>query len=209
MLDDKEAAIRYLSIELGMSDKNIAKLFEVTRSSIAHFRRHHGIFKQDSIGRKGELAVLRRLNKLGFRARDMNEIDKSYPYDVLVNQKIKIEVKTATLSDDKRFVFALSDKPSNGNIESENRIVLPSGRTRKLYERTADYFVLVGIDEDGLDFWIMPTNAIAKNQYCITCTNNSHKYEKYKNNFDILRSELNDSNITSDNTNTRNTRNNF
>lgn len=192
MLKDKETTIRYLSTELGMSDKNIAKLFNVTRASISHYRRNHGIFKQDSIGRKGELAVLRRLNKLGLRARDMNEIDKSYPYDILVNQKIKVEVKTATLTEGKRFIFALTDKPSNGNIESENRIVLSSGRTRKLYNHTADYFVLVGVDVDGLDFWVVPTSEIDEKQYGISCSINSNKYKKFKNNFDLLRSDLDD-----------------
>lgn len=183
----KETTIRYLSTDLGMSDKNIADLFKVTRSTISHYRRNHGIFKPNTLGRKGELAALRRLNKLGFRARDMNEIEKSYPYDILVNQKIRIEVKTSTLNNGNTYLFTLTDKQTNGNIESENRITLSSGRTRKLYDQTADYFVLVGVDDDGLDFWVIPTDEIDRNEVNIICSIKSNKYADYKNNFDSLK----------------------
>lgn len=173
--------------ELGKSDREIGELFGVDRTSMVHFRKTHNIKTPISTGRLGELKAIFQLEELGFNVKDMNEEDCLSEFDLLVNKKIKIEVKTSNLSNDNTYTFGLSEKPRNKNRVSKNRIKLKSGRTKKIYRNTADYFILVGMGECKPRFWIVPTNHINDQLNIIRFSKNSSRYKEYKNNFELLR----------------------
>lgn len=184
----KEITINYLANELNLSDTQISKLFNVTRSSICHFRRDHNIKKPQTLGRFAELLAIEELNKLGHSTLDMNVRDKTSLYDILVDGKIKVEVKASSLNKNGRYYFTLANKKECGHIESDIRIRYKTGRTRKKYEVTTDYFIFVGVTEQ-INFWVIPTNEIDAKAQCISIGENSKKYERYRNNFLGLRGD--------------------
>lgn len=191
MTNAKETTIRYLSKELNVSDKKIAELFNITRSSVCHYRKYHNIRKPETVGRIGELLAIEELNRLGHSTLDMNVSDKTTLFDILVDSKIRIEVKTSTKNKQNTFKFSLTNKEECNHIESEIRTRYKSGRTKKRYDLTADYFLLVSLDEKAT-FWLIPTNQIEIETQTISISKSSNRYDLYKNNFDLLRSDLND-----------------
>lgn len=185
-MKEKEVTIKYLSTELNLSDRKIAEIFNKHRNGITQYRRYHNINKPLSIGRQGELLVIEELNKYGHSTLDMNVRDKTSLFDILVDGITKVEVKTSSLSKEGRFHFALSNKKECMNVESDIRIKYRSGRTRKKYEVTADYFIFVGIDKKT-NFWIVPTDEINSKAQTLSITKDSKAYKIYMNNFDLLK----------------------
>lgn len=199
-MDDKATTIKYLSIELGKSDKEIGDFLGVHRSNITHYRKNNNIPKPTTVGRRGELAAISRLRKLGFEVEDLNLIDKSSRYDLLVNETLKIEVKSSKRAKDGRFRFNFANKRENQCKTSESVMRLKNGRTVKNYQKFADYFIFVGIDDDVYHFWIMPTNLIGVGQQILTL--NDTNRPMFKNNFSLLREGVqDDSNIECHSTN--------
>ncbi|PTK22492.1 hypothetical protein [Staphylococcus hominis] len=199
-MDDKATTIKYLSIELGKSDKEIGDFLGVHRSNITHYRKNNNIPKPTTVGRRGELAAISRLRKLGFEVEDLNLIDKSSRYDLLVNETLKIEVKSSKRAKDGRFRFSFANKRENQCKTSESVMRLKNGRTVKNYQKFADYFIFVGIDDDVYHFWIMPTNLIGVGQQILTL--NDTNRPMFKNNFSLLREGVqDDSNIECHSTN--------
>lgn len=77
---------------------------------------------------------------------------------------------------------------------------LKNGKTVKNYQKFADYFILVGIDDDIYHFWVMPTNLIKVGQQNLTL-NDTYR-PTFKNNFDLLREGVkNDANVECQSTN--------
>lgn len=185
-MNERETTIRYLSNELNISDKKIAELFKITRSSVCHYRRYHNIKKPETVGRYGELLAIEQLNKLGYSTLDMNVRDKTALFDILVDGQIRIEVKTSTKNSSGSYKFTLTNKEECKHIESEIRTRYKSGRTKKRYDLTADYFLLVGLDKK-VEFWIIPTNVIDLKTQTISISESTKKYESFENNFNTLR----------------------
>lgn len=199
-MNDKVTAIRYLSIELGKSDKEIGDFLGVHRSNITHYRKNNNIPKPTTVGRQGELAVISRLRKLDFEVEDLNLIDKSSRYDLLVNEKLKIEVKSSKRGRDGRFRFSFANKCENQCKTSESVLRLKNGKTVKNYQKFADYFIFVGIDDDVYHFWVIPTNLIKVGQQNLTL-NDTYR-PMFKNNFALLREGVkNDTDIKRHSTN--------
>lgn len=199
-MNDKVTAIRYLSVELGKSDKEIGDFLGVHRSNITHYRKNNNIPKPTTVGRQGELAAISRLRKLDFEVEDLNLIDKSSRYDLLVNKKLKIEVKSSKRGRDGRFRFAFANKRENQCKTSDSVLRLKNGKTAKNYQKFADYFIFVGIDNDIYHFWIMPTSLIKVGQQILTLNDNYRPI--FKNNFDLLKEGMkNDANIECHSTN--------
>lgn len=199
-MNDKVTAIRYLSVELGKSDKEIGDFLGVHRSNITHYRKNNNIPKSTTVGRQGELAAISRLRKLDFEVEDLNLIDKSSRYDLLVNKKLKIEVKSSKRGRDGRFRFAFANKRENQCKTSDSVLRLKNGKTVKNYQKFADYFIFVGIDDDIYHFWIMPTNLIKVGQQILTLNDTYRPI--FKNNFDLLKEGMkNDANIECHSTN--------
>lgn len=188
--------LKRLYIDLGKSDYEIASLLGLERSSITQARKRFGIETRLSVGRKGEMVALRKLEKLGFHALDMNKVDKLSDFDILVNDNLKIEVKSASEYKG-QFKFILTEKSESGCVVSDKRIRLSNGRTRKLYSKTCDFLLLVGFPKDDEPlFWIVPSKDIPDYLQTLgTSISKKGKYAQYLNRFDLLAKALESSEI--------------
>jgi hypothetical protein len=145
----------------GKTDREIAEQNGVSRTYICKLRTQYGIPTRETTGRIGEQKAVARLKQLGFDVMDMHYEDKLFPFDLLVNKFLRIEVKSSTVVDDNRFYFSFSDKPECDNKDSPFRITLPNGRSRKLYRKTCEILILVGMSEEyGDQYFIIPSDAI-------------------------------------------------
>ncbi len=145
---------------LKMSDREIAQELKLSRSYISELRKKYSIPTRMSTGRKGELSVIQQLNRLGFSVKDMNLVNKKSDYDVLVNNRIRIEVKSSSAGK-RNYSFRLADNRLREHLVSHNRIKLENGNTKKLFEKTCDYIIFVGLNPNKRDeSWIIPSIAL-------------------------------------------------
>src|SRR5699024_9453039 len=177
-----------LYIDLGKSDREIASFLNLDRTAIVHARRKFGIKARKSVGRKGELVAIEALSNLGIKVKDLNEVDRLSEYDLLLNDEIRIEVKSSNINYKGNYHFTLSDSEKNGCVESDTRIRLNNGKTKKIYEKTCDFIVLVGLDKgENHKFWIVPSDELPLDLQAmsISLTGNS-KYAKYFNKWELI-----------------------
>lgn len=178
----------HLYTELEMTDRVIAERYITHRSAVTHLRKEYGIPARMSIGRRGELLALAKFEKLGFDVRDMNQADKLATFDILLDGEIRIEVKTSG-DHDGRGVFSLSDQRTNGNKVSDTRIRLSNGRTKKLYSKTADFFLFVYIERKGTSFYLIPSDELPETMQILAIPSGGGKYWKYQNKWQLLKRE--------------------
>lgn len=151
------------------------------------FRHNHNIPSRIYTGEIGEGIVVNELLLNHFVTVNMNKRSKIHPYDLLVNGKVKIDVKTAT-EQRRHFVFALSEKGNMGHAESEERITLDNGRTRKLFHKVCDFLILCGIAKGKHFLFIVPASEIPDTQQTITITNKGFgKWWEWHERFELLR----------------------
>ncbi|MBS4173498.1 hypothetical protein [Bacillus sp. FJAT-49736] len=156
-----EASLRRLYVDLRKTDSEIANFFGTDRTAIVHLRKRYGIHTRKTTGEIGEEMVEKELRSRGYSVKNMNEEDKLHPFDLLLEGNLRIEVKSAVLGKHGYFPFALSEKSANDNIESDIRIRLKNGRTRKLFRKTCDVIVFVGLEPNGdCHFFIYDSNDI-------------------------------------------------
>lgn len=173
----------------GWSDREIAEFYNVARRKVGHFRERNGIKRKTTVGRKGELLAIKMLEEKGYEVKDMNLLDKTSPYDLLINNEIRVEVKTANLSSKRQvYNFMLSNPPSSKCIESETRTILKCGRSLKHYEKTCDIIMFVGITE-GL-VWIMPSKLMESRINTVNINTRRSKYASYLNKFEEIEKAL-------------------
>ncbi|WP_255905684.1 hypothetical protein [Priestia aryabhattai] len=186
----KEILIR-LYTKLGKSDKEIAEFFDLDRTTIVHNRKKLGIETRKNTGQIGETLVFSKLTQRGFKVQDMNKRDKTYLYDLKVNGHIRIEVKTSKMIES-CFNFSLSNKKEAKCIPSEHRIVTPTGRTAKLYRKTCDFIIFVGLAPTKIHYYIVPSSFIedGKQSICFS-VNSKHKYKQFENQWKLIRGEDN------------------
>lgn len=141
--------VRHLYENLGKTDAEIAEILNCHRTAIVHARKQYNIQTRKSIGTIGEEMAEKELRSRGYHVINMNEKDKTYPYDLLVNGTCRVEVKSSAVHKDGSFYFSLTDKPECQKKESDTCIRLKNNRTRKMYRKTCDVMVLVGIEENG------------------------------------------------------------
>lgn len=184
-----EPILRRLYEDLGRTDSEIAEFFGADRTTIVNHRKRYGIKARKSTGEIGEEMVMKELRSRGFSVKNMNKVDKLHPFDLLLNDAVRIEVKSSKLKND-RFSFVFSEKPTNDNIESDTRIRLKSGRTRKLFRKTCDLMILVGIDDvKDCHFFILNPKDIPDQVGTIIVPYNpfsKSKYAKYRENWDLI-----------------------
>ena len=154
--------ISYLYQTRGFSDREISEIYNIDRTYVVHLRKNYGIPSRAEVstGRIGEKKVIEHLIELfGVEnVLDMNEIDKTHPYDILLFGKIRIEVKTSKRSLDGWFRFSFSNAGSLGaNVNNPYIFTTHTGRTIKNLDYTCDYLCLVFI-EDDYTFSFIPTN---------------------------------------------------
>ena len=181
--------VKKLVYERKWTDQQIADFFNVTRTHIVHFRKANGIKREATTGRKGELLAIEKLKGKGYQVKDMNLIDKTVPYDLLVNDELRIEVKTASLlGKDKSYRFLLTNPPRSRCVESETRTILKSGRSLKHYEKTCDIMMFVGITEELV--WIMPSKVMESRIGTVTLNTRRSRYIDYLDNFKEIEKAL-------------------
>lgn len=199
-----EFILSRLYVDLGKTDAEIAEFFNIDRTTVVKTRNSLGIKSRKSTGEIGEELVLKELRSRGYKVEDMNEKDKLHPYDILLDNEIKIEVKSSKMTDNKRFNFCLCEKPSNQNIESESRIRLQSGRTKKLFRKTCDIMIFVGIEPEGdCHFFLIKPEEIPDKTSNINIALNPYsngKYSKFRENWDLLENIKKSEAPTSDHT---------
>ncbi|QCR33162.1 hypothetical protein [Lysinibacillus sp. SGAir0095] len=187
-----EKNLKYLYSQLNKTDREIAEFLEIDRTYITKARRTLGINTRIGAGRIGELKAIKILRSLGFKVKDLNLKNKLSSFDLLVDDFIRIEIKSSNINKvDKRYRFSLSEQAKRQCIESDERIVLPSGRTKKVFSKTCDFIIFVCIGSKEDTFYVMPSDFLAENMNMVTITRSSRVYEKFKNNWDLLRKEGN------------------
>lgn len=140
--------------EKKFTDREAAEYFHCDRTAISQLRKKH-----DIPGAQSFMTTVRyvadKLTSMGFNVQNMKEDNKNYPYDLLVNGK-KIDVTGAKADKRGAYKFTLCDGSHTGVVESETRVKLPGGKMRKLFRKTCDYIICVGIDEKMC--WVIDSN---------------------------------------------------
>jgi hypothetical protein len=154
-----EKLLKHLYVNRGLSDAEIASFVGLDRTAIVRMRNSFEIVARKSLGEVGEEYVEEKLRELGHDVRNMNGHSKTSIFDLLADGGTRIEVKTAKNTNGS-FVFSLSNKEECNQIESDYRIRLTNGRTRKLYRKTCDFIVCVGIKNNTFYPYIIPSSEI-------------------------------------------------
>lgn len=176
-------------VKRGWSDRQIAEFYSIDRTSVIYFRKKFGIKRETTVGRKGELIAIKMLEEKGYEVKDMNLVDKTAPYDLLVNSEIRVEVKTASLlGKNQSYKFILTNPPSSRCIESEIRTILNSGRSLKHYDKTCDIMMFIGITEELA--WIMPSKVMESRIGTVSLNTRRTRYADYLNNFEEIEKAL-------------------
>lgn len=182
-----------LYVNQGLSDREIAEIKGITRSYVSILRKDYAIQTTAHsfiTGRLGELYVLGELKERGFDAADMNLMDSKYIYDVLVNDSVRLEVKTARMTTDGAFKWQFANKGELNMQVSEIRGRTKTGRILKHYHKTCDFIALVAFGLEKTITYIIPSghpNIRGMQTISITNMKNS-KFEAYRENWNILRS---------------------
>lgn len=176
-------------VERGWTDRQIAEFYNIGRTAVVHFRKKYGIKRKLSTGRLGELIAIKKLQEVGYKVEDMNLKNKTASYDLLVNDDIRVEVKSASLSDERNtYQFILTNPPRSNCIESSIRTVLNNGRSLKHYEKTCDIMMFVGITEKLI--WILPSKIMESRIGTVTLHTRRTRYAGYLNNFEEIEKAL-------------------
>ena len=181
-----ERLLTYLYTQSNKTDREIAEFFNVDRTFVTKVRAEFGVDTRITTGYIGEQKAVKKLRSKGFRVKDMNSRDKLSPFDLLVNGRIKVEVKSAK-NHGKRFSFSLSEQAIRNCKESDERIVLSTGRTKKLFSKTCDYFIFVCIGDVEDVYYIIPSHALEDDIPTINIRVGALKYERFRDNWELLR----------------------
>ncbi|AFQ29917.1 hypothetical protein P4493_05290 [Bacillus thuringiensis] len=155
-----ESQLRDLYEVQGKTDKQIAGEYGVDRTRISQLRKQWGITTRLTVFDKGVKDVTDKLESLGFKVKNVKKDDKTANYDLLLNDLIKIEVRTSSALDRGRQHFRLLEQASTGVVESDIRIKLKNGHFRKLFRRTCDYIIFVGYEEGNINYWVMRSSTV-------------------------------------------------
>jgi hypothetical protein len=171
--------LKHLYHKRGFSDLEIANFIGVDRTSIVHLRKVYEIVTRKSVGEIGEQYVAGKLRRNGHIVENMNDKDKTALFDLLVNGLIRIEVKTSN-DINGSFHFTLTNKPECNHVESEHRVFLKNGRSKKLYRKTCEYVVCLGIKGKRVYPYVIPSNEIPDKLQNIRITpSKDNKYSEY------------------------------
>ncbi|MDP4158180.1 MAG: hypothetical protein Q8911_00245 [Bacillota bacterium] len=170
----------------GRSDSEIAKHFGIDRTAVVHFRKYHDIPTRIYTGETGEGIVAFELQKNDFVVVNMNLRSKIHPFDLLVNGKVRIDVKSAIMYQGS-WKFNFGQKPQSGIIESDHYIRLPNGRMKKLFSTVCDFLILCCIHDDNHFLFVLPTSVIPDTQQTIAIYSSGvGKWWEWKDRFDLI-----------------------
>jgi hypothetical protein len=166
-----------LGIEYMPSKKEMASVTGNKKLSCAmtkhgghiYFRDLLGLEEKEScskLGDENEMYVMDLLKEKGYKPR---KTPPRHPYDILVNDIVKIDVKSSNVIPSRvkginEFTFSINNE-------------FPK----------CDLFVFITILGDNRDLYIIPSKYIMQSQLAVCETS---KYQKYKNRFDYIESYL-------------------
>lgn len=173
----------------GKSDREIAQEYGCHKTTVAKNRQQFGITTRLTTGEIGERLVHMELLRLGFTVVDMNRTEsKTYPFDLLVNQRIRVDVKSAKANQDGYWRFALTVKKECGHsLETGNFVLLDNGRIRKVFEKTSDFLVFCAIGE-SINFYVLPPTEIPIKQNTVAISSDHcGKWSYWQDRWDLLK----------------------
>lgn len=183
-----EESIKHYVVDCGLGDYEIAKLCNTDRLTVRRNRlKFTGVTRPKLCGRDGELIAIDTLNKLGFSCDDMNAKDVHSDYDILVDGKVRIEVKTS-MCDGISWKFTLTTR-HHKSIDNSGRYAPTRGtRYAKLISRYSDFLLLIGLDGDDKYYFVVPSSEIKDGQQTISIAKSLNtKLSSFKDRFDLLR----------------------
>jgi hypothetical protein len=173
----------------GLSDAEIAAKYGVTKSTVAHMRRYHGIETREQIWQKGHYIVLGVLQHLGYSVLDKREKNGTSRFNFLVNRLVKVQVLTAQLSKGKQTRWFFSIKPrKQDEISGDNRYFkqLSDGRWVKDLSKSCDVIVLCCLNKGDTKFLVIPSSVVPSTQSGFSVTFPLNRWKKYENRWDII-----------------------
>lgn len=97
----------------------------------------------------------------GFSYQSVRDENMRGSYDFLVNETVRLQVFGSKYdTNNKRYSYAFTQSLKKGSKPSEFHIPLSNGRIRKLYRKTCDVMLFVGIRDEMIDFWCVPSDQI-------------------------------------------------
>jgi DNA-binding CsgD family transcriptional regulator/biotin operon repressor len=163
----------------------IAKEVGCSSSTVEKNLKKHGIKLRENKGRYAETAVLDKLLQLGYKVEDMNEKDPFSVYDLKLNDRIRIEVKSAKINKSGYGQIALLNPPDL--TLTDYRVKLSNGYTRKLFWKTCDFMILLVDFKRGREFYVVPSGEIPDELKSICFSEeNPNDYYKFLNKWDLL-----------------------
>lgn len=180
--------IKRYYIKENRSDRSIAKEYGVHPMTIRLFRDRNQIKTRDTGYNEIIVHVIRQLEDLGHQVENYYAKNKLSSFYLLIDGKIRVDVKRSSITKENTFVFTLTDPIRNEMIESDIRIKLPNGRFKKLYHKTCDYIIFCGVHEGEKDHWIIPTKDLPDTLQSLTVSKRygDSKYNKYRENWKLL-----------------------
>ncbi|MED3013804.1 hypothetical protein P4359_33010, partial [Bacillus thuringiensis] len=182
--------LHHLYVEKEMSDGQIGKLFGVTRESILKYRNKYGIATRLTIANKAIQDVGNHLVQLGFHVVNIRGVDYASFYDLLLNNRLRIDIKaTEYVTKDGFFKFKLLDKDESNYIGSNSRLIVDSGRTKRNLHDTCDFVICVGYYNNKPYTWVIPSKDLRKDLQGITINPNleNSRYLRYSEAWHLLR----------------------
>lgn len=133
------------------------------RGGFEWLSKHMGLSRkecQSKLGLHGELKIKSILEEMGYKVEKMKG---SHPYDLLINENVKVDVKTSKL-----YKSGKGWNSYSFNLEKANP--------------TCDIYVFVCIEDEK--YLIIPSKFLKQTQLCIT--DKESKYEIYRDRWDYI-----------------------
>lgn len=172
-----------LYVEEGKSDSEIARMFGLDRTSIAHRRKRYGIPARKTTHDLAVVMVMRKMKNMGYKVENVKEKKKTERYDLLVNGKIRVSVLSNRATHHHVFIFPLTTSEKTKGVTSQYKMQLQNGRFKKMYHEIVDVLVLVGVLDNKPYYWILSPHEIPLERQSIATSfhpDNQYK-EKYNN----------------------------
>ena len=143
----------------GKSTSEIAKKYNMLKNSVIVSLRHHGVCRR-ALGRDIEDLVFEHLKNKGMKVKHMVG---DCPFDILLESRLKIDVKSANISNNNRYYFSLH--------------TVHNGIQKDLYENI-DIFYLVIKDDPLMPIYCMPVTEVSR--YQTTYSTSLEKLSKHR-----------------------------
>ncbi|MGF2716785.1 hypothetical protein ACQUY5_32055, partial [Bacillus cereus] len=155
--------LHHLYVVKGLSDGEIADEVDVTRSYISTLRNIYGIETRESLESHAVPYVEKVLEDKGYQVVNVREQNYKSFYDLLINDGIRIDVRATTYFKEDSLRFKFLDKDESDYSNSESRLTVDSGRTKRKLHETCDILVLVGYIENKPNCWVIPVKDLKPN----------------------------------------------